>query len=165
MYCIIFQNELSIEQALNHNDRIILHWDIRIFPKYWPTVLWLAYDSLYDFVWQCLWLCLWLWLWLCLLFKCCKADSADHSLVALNWKDIDKNQLKGQRSLTAVCMLQHRFCWSFSLGLEWKRNFWAKKTSMKTSWDCKVVIEVLWRSLAAVYMLQSWFCWSFYGEF
>ena len=48
MYCIKFHNEFSITQALNHNDRIILHRDVRIFPKYWPTVLRLAYDSLYD---------------------------------------------------------------------------------------------------------------------
>ena len=37
-----------------------------------------------------------------LLFTCCKADSADHSLMGLKRKDIDKNQLTEQRSLTAI---------------------------------------------------------------
>ena len=52
MYCINFQNDFIIGQALKHNDQIILHWTEKKkkFSKIWPTLLWLAYHSLYDFV-------------------------------------------------------------------------------------------------------------------
>ena len=85
MYCSIFQNEFSIEQALNHNDRIILHRDLKIFPKYWPTVLWLAYDSLYDFVHD---------------FVCDSVyDSADDSVCCLN-------------AAKLILLIIHWLCWT-----------------------------------------------------